>query len=89
MLFLTFSSSIFQTFFGRSVSAPVDLNVGVVYLLNFLIGRETQFCNKVFSRGGYLKKGENCLVVCKNLPVCDFKIKEPERALKVSWVRAL
>lgn len=58
--------------------------MGFVYLLNFLIGKETQFCNKVFSRGGYLK-GENCLVVCKNFPVCDFKIKELERALKVTW----
>lgn len=29
MLILTFSSSAFQTFFGRSVFATVDLNVGV------------------------------------------------------------
>lgn len=37
MLFLTFSSSIFQTFFGRSVSAPVDLNVGVNLRTSFYL----------------------------------------------------
>ena len=43
-----------------------------IYLLHFLTGRVTLLSNKVFSMGGYLKKGENRLVRCKKPPCRGF-----------------
>lgn len=65
-----------------SPQKPSQAYVVVGYFVYFIIGRATQFSNKVFSIVGYLKKGENCLVTCKNFPVCDF-IKWKE--LKGHW----
>lgn len=58
-------------------SSKTDSDIGCCGLFcfsayNFLIRRVTASPNKVFSIGGYRKKGENRLINCKNVPVGDF-----------------